>query len=108
MENQAPGEQIVGDSPTLPPGFSGVCDSCGGPNDKSENLYQCAPCFNAWFGKPAHTPTMISTVYVGRGMVKATVGHIKDIKSRRVAEDGRGTVREKPKRIYLTGGNYGV
>lgn len=88
----------------LPPGCSGVCEKCSGPNDGAENMYQCSPCFQSWFGVPFAAPTVISTVYVGHGAKKATVNHIKDIKSRRLAEDGRTCIREKPQRIYFTGG----
>lgn len=104
MEHLTQGGRESKETISLPPGCSGVCEKCGGVNDASENNFQCPPCFLSWFGKPSGAPAVIQTEYVGRGKVKTTVNHLKDIKSRKMADDGRGVVREKPRRTYLIGG----
>ena len=92
---------------SLSPYCSGICDTCSAPNDGSKNMYLCPACYDEWQSKVPSVPAFIQKVTL-RGGLQPTVGHIKDIKSRKLAEDGRSVERDKGKNpIYIHGGSNG-
>lgn len=88
------------------PYCSGICDWCSGPNDGSKNWYLCPGCYDQWQGSATVAPVFHQKVSL-KG-VQATAGHIKDIKARKIAEDGRSVIREKGNNPrYFFGGSNG-
>jgi hypothetical protein len=95
--NQAKGAPVTPPPATLVPCF--MCNK----EAQVDWLGRCEPCFRAYLDNPVgiSAPTVISKVQL-TPTISATPAHINDIKSRRLAEDGKSTVREKGSRIYFT------
>lgn len=101
------GGAVRDEAGTRSPYCSGVCDTCSGPNDGSKNWYLCAGCYDRWQESVKPVPAFIQKTTL-RGGLQPTVGHIKDIKSRRLAEDGHSVVRDSGKNpVYSFGGQHG-
>lgn len=97
---------VDGEIPTRSPFCSGICDWCRGPNDGQMNWYLCPACYETWQGQSNKAPVFHQKVSLRN--VQATTGHIKDIKSRRLEEDGRSVRRDKGTNpIYIYGGSHG-
>lgn len=95
---------VSGETRLRSPFCSGVCDWCSGPNDGAKNYYLCAGCYVKWQGESGAAPAFHQSVQLTKE-VKATTGHIKDIKSRKLAEDGRSVERNSGRNpIYSFGG----
>lgn len=78
-----------------------VCIQCEKEHEGNKNYYLCDSCYDQWQNEPIEAPSMKAMIHFPS--CKASPGHIKDIKSRRMAEDGRHVEREKPKRSYSFG-----
>lgn len=95
------GGVVRDEATTRSPYCSGICDQCSGPNDGSKNWYLCPGCYDQWQMQEKIVPVFHQKVGLKNG-VQATTGHIKDIKSRTLAEDGHSVVRESGKNpIYF-------
>lgn len=104
MDNGGAGTE---ETPTRSPYCSGVCDWCSGPNDGSQNYHLCPTCYDKWQGESRIAPVFHKKVTLSK-VVQATTGHIKDIKSRKLAEDGRSVVRDRGTNpTYIFGGSNG-
>ena len=64
-------------------------------------LDRCESCFRAYVENPTGTslPAVIGKVQLTK-QVSASAAHIRDIKSRKLAEDGKTVTRQKISRSY--------
>ena len=85
-------------SPLLP------CSGCGVIYGKCDLdfLDRCETCFRAYVERPTGTGLPAPVVKVRLKTKQASQAHIKDIRSRKLAEDGKSVIREKAPRSYFT------
>ncbi len=97
------GGAVHDEAPTRSPYCSGVCEKCLDVNNGSKNWYLCPDCYDEWQSEVKAIPFFIQKTSL-KGGLQPTVGHIKDIKSRKLAEDGRHVVRDSGKNPIYFGG----
>lgn len=79
-----------------------LCAYCGDLAQDLDWLGRCMACFRAYIEDPAGTDLPRIVTKVRLRTKQASEAHLKDIRSRRLAEDGKTVIREKATRRYYT------